>query len=798
MGIAENLGDGGNVAVVRKKSKKGAGAAGAGAKKKSFGLSFGDDVEEENAAAPAIKTSLDSRRLRRPDATAVSAPPETLDQASISTLAASRPTYNAEYLASLKASTATRPPTEHSGATTGLAGEGYDALTQSKFATYVPAESETSIPTTSHIASIKEKRRALQASGVSSSAAEYISLDVARPVVPGLHGESRLVREEDELGEGDDDVAEYTGANERVALGRKARRRAEESRRRGIEEMILDAEEDGEEDEEMRVWEEEQARRGGEHGRREEGRMGWEPLPIPEQQEVISVQAVMDRLNGQLGKYQDEEKELAKNLEKLDIERKGLSEQEEHVRAEVERVEGKKEWFDSFKEYIDDLASFLDVKYPILEKIEKDNLSIQSERSSMIRKRRFQDMSDCVAHFTNAEVAVVPPKLKKRKVSPTNGVSNGDDASSSSSESDGADDDKMEVDELGRERREKDTRPDSLARQNRRIAKQKRLEAFRSQGGTEEEGFWSDNELPSGDSRDLVSAGEDIQSRLAEVFEDVKAKEFRDPDYEKGVRGKFEEWRARFGEDYDRAWGDLGLAGVWEFWVRWEMGGWNVFDVEELRKTSNNLDAYKWQESLLRYSHGGTKENDEIISTVLKTIIIPKLLLFAREVYDPHSLRATKRAINVVDEVASGLLQADIEAQTLTMEFLLQFSKEVAALQFLVLPHARLISSPSILLDPSRFSSRIVLLRSSLKLATNALLWKRHARNLRLPVDVEELGGVGRGMNLQQLLGKELLEKVVAPVLEAAWDSGGREVWNASKSRFEGVMVPKRILDLGA
>lgn len=79
----------------------------------------------------------------------------------------------------------------------------------------------------------------------------------------GPHPDSRLVREEDELGEGDDglcpllsdvlwsllcwpadhtpEFAEYTSARERIALGKKATRKAAVDRRETMKELIADA-----------------------------------------------------------------------------------------------------------------------------------------------------------------------------------------------------------------------------------------------------------------------------------------------------------------------------------------------------------------------------------------------------------------------------------------------------------------------------------------------------------------------------------------------------------------------------
>lgn len=63
---------------------------------------------------------------------------------------------------------------------------------------------ETAIPSTSAITAAKEKRDRLRKSGTSGD--DYISLSITKRVdySQGPHPESRLVREDDEVGEGDD------------------------------------------------------------------------------------------------------------------------------------------------------------------------------------------------------------------------------------------------------------------------------------------------------------------------------------------------------------------------------------------------------------------------------------------------------------------------------------------------------------------------------------------------------------------------------------------------------------------
>ncbi|KAJ7771793.1 nineteen complex-related protein 2-domain-containing protein [Mycena metata] len=63
----------------------------------------------------------------------------------------------------------------------------------------------------------------------------------------GPHPESRLMREEDELGEGDHQFVEYTSAQERIAVGKKSRKVQASKRKDAMKEMIADAEETNEE-----------------------------------------------------------------------------------------------------------------------------------------------------------------------------------------------------------------------------------------------------------------------------------------------------------------------------------------------------------------------------------------------------------------------------------------------------------------------------------------------------------------------------------------------------------------------
>jgi len=91
---------------------------------------------------------------------------------------------------------------------------------------------------------------------------DYISLSLTKrdDEYLGPHPESRLMREDDDLGEGDDDFAEYTSAKTRIALGKRAKKAEADKVREEMQDLIADAEDV---DEETQEWEQAQFRRSG-------------------------------------------------------------------------------------------------------------------------------------------------------------------------------------------------------------------------------------------------------------------------------------------------------------------------------------------------------------------------------------------------------------------------------------------------------------------------------------------------------------------------------------------------------
>lgn len=160
-------------------------------------------------------------------------PPSNLDQASISSHTNRGPVYDAAYLNELKASTPSSRPrlpegdTRNDGTpihsvvedsameildTIGTGNRLHIPVFRILLCTNVPFlpfidTGVAAIPSQSAVLAAKEKRERMRATGPSiSHADEYISLSLTTRVgeYQGPHPESRLMREDDDLGEGDD------------------------------------------------------------------------------------------------------------------------------------------------------------------------------------------------------------------------------------------------------------------------------------------------------------------------------------------------------------------------------------------------------------------------------------------------------------------------------------------------------------------------------------------------------------------------------------------------------------------
>lgn len=489
-----------------------------------------------------------------------------------------RTVYSKEHLSQLAASTQSTPSK-------------FDELTMSKYSQAALAnEQPEEIPTTNAIAAAKMKRELARKVGHTAGEDDgFISLDVG---FSSKGGESRFVREEDE-GEGDQFTQDFTGENEIVALGKKARQKSAKDRKAGIGELIDEAEEEDERDDEAMEWENAQIRRAGNRVvLMETSNQARQYKPAPSKHCVFmpsswlteqhclqypqrhlcqlsqrSSLALKLLSNHYKTRNKQTKRSSSKVKEKFQIlirkrqsSAQKLSESAQNSNGSLRLQIGSKMWLLSWMQRcarlmrassLGSMRTFVG-QFPLLESIERDNLSIQRERLSIITRRRYEDDADDLSLFTGASVSAdLVPVAPDQNTDPAlreyeNAVKND---------------------------------PNSAIRSARRSDRSMRLGAERNARQVED-GYTTEDVLSPFDAMDLNTAVTTMQSNLDKLFDDVQVDIWREA--ELGVGPRFLEWLSKYRDEYEKSYAGLSMIGVWEFWARVELSIWNPFAVSLL------------------------------------------------------------------------------------------------------------------------------------------------------------------------------------------------------------------------
>lgn len=193
--------------------------------------------------------------------------------------------------------------------------------------------------------------------------------------------------------------------------------------------------------------------------------------------------------------------------------------------------------------------------------------------------------------------------------------------------------------------------------------------------------------------------------------------------------------------------------------------------------------------------HIVSNEDDHVVNAAVATIIMPRLRKIALEAYDPFSRSMTSKALHVVEEISyciettnprfqvSGLIGVKAETknlikaflcilQHLIQAFLYRFQTAIHNFQQLIRQAGSAIAHPEISIDMESIQARQRFLQRQLKLLTTGVKWRRYAKNIVLT----QSSGPGAGAPFEACLVGELVDRCMLPVIEAAWDTGGKEV----------------------
>ncbi|KAE9393867.1 hypothetical protein BT96DRAFT_967114 [Gymnopus androsaceus JB14] len=595
----------------------------------------------------------------------------------------------------------------------------------------IAGEPDTLIHTESSVKQAKERRERLRKTGVSSSE-DYISLSVTRRAEDqGPHPESRLVREEDELGEGEDEYAEYTSAQERIALGKKSRKVEATKRREMMQDLITEA---ADEDEESTEWEHEQLRRGGHlksdaSSSKAKVKQMYKPAPIPPAAAIPTLGPAIARLTQKMAQLTASHASNTSSLNTHAQEREQVDAREKELRTLVERAEEKRAWFSSFSDWVESVAAFLDEKYPLLEKLEEEHVSLLQERHELVNKRRLQDMEDDLSTFMGP-LPVVQEDVPK------------------------------EFDEFGRAVRREDPIASRRERQGHHSI---RYQQYReAQGKTvDDDGYWTDSNLPLPDEAAYQDAVASIATRTHDILADVKSKEFLDP-----AKGRWGMWRGRYEDTYVAAFGGLGVVSAWEFWARLELVGWDCI------QDPKSLDSFRWYHGLHEFCRPGDPNDEgrelgpegDLVSSMVSTAIIPRLSKIVEYgALDVYSSSHIRRVVDLAEEFQASVSEVDqgtLKLQIFFKAVIMCFTNAVSDHESLLAKFTSTAGSRSAsAFDPEAIPARKRFLARQVKLVTNLMRWRRCTG---------ELFGVG------QLITR-IVDGCMLDVADDGWDVGGEE-----------------------
>lgn len=191
--------------------------------------------------------------------------------------------------------------------------------------------------------------------------------------------------------------------------------------------------------------------------------------------------------------------ESNRNLADQSSHLKSLETQESDLRLQVESTSRRFEFFSAFQSYVeDDLVPFLDAKMPLLEKLEKRNAEIQTERKHILAHRRMTAHACELAGWTRRPVLNDYHALRKE-------------------EQQQHQQDDMEI-----------MQPQTFVSP---------MEAAPVAVTLSEQ-----------EMSDLQAASQALEMEQSSLLADVQAEEFRDP--VKGPAAQFKRWREAFPEEY--------------------------------------------------------------------------------------------------------------------------------------------------------------------------------------------------------------------------------------------------------
>lgn len=629
----------------------------------------------------------------------------------------------------------------------------------------------------------------------------------------GPHPHSGLQREEDDLGSGEDEHAEFTGATERIPLGRDAERRRKQEQRRQMRSLIAEAtgapdeeediaivvrepprraaptapsgaatmtihepvpmetdtvlvrDEDPEEREEQEAWERAQLRRMDMPGmrveREERAPSPHRAAPVPLTAPVPTPTSCLARLQAQITSLDARATEEQEHRDATQRALDALEHDEAALKRSVEAAEAKSAWFAELDAFVETFAAFLDVKMPLLDTLEHNALGLLVDRKVSRQRARSLALEDALALFHGVSDATL-------------WLPHGDDESRPiNADGDG-------------------TSPVRTARR----------------------ALWdavpdtSDQRLAPAERQLFLAGRSELAEDVARLLRDTHAPEFRSPLaaddtgawHPRSLAARFQAWRTAYPAEYDLAWGGLALANAWEFFARYELVQWDPLwctnrtpgETEVcLQGPRAGLEGFAFEHEITAYVDADPRDaqkarggDSEASATLVSNAVVPRLVAVAEQAYDVWSEIETASALVLVEQVSYLIDPTGWRFQSLVRAFLAPFAAHVELLAT-ALRAPR--TAPGAPMHPDVPAARAFVAREVTTLALNLGRWGMYYHGPQaLPWSASERGAY-------DTLADRLLGEVLWPIAVDAGAWGGREAAQGLVARFPLHVLPSDV-----
>ncbi|XP_067849290.1 PAX3- and PAX7-binding protein 1 [Heptranchias perlo] len=333
----------------------------------------------------------------------------------------------------------------------------------------------------------------------------------------------------------------------------------------------------------------------------------------------VTIDLVKKRLKDRLDSMKEVHKTNQQRLDKLHQDLENSSKTIERLEG-ITDDSGRYRFFQEMRGYVRDLLECFNEKVPLVNDLESAMHQLLKQRATRFVQRRQDDIKDESSEYSShSSKTVMAPSL----------------------------------DSFGRDRAlyQENAKQRRIAEREARRARRRLAREQAGKMAEHHEGLSSDDEETSTDITSFNIENDRIVNESRKVFEDV-LDDFCTLDC---IKTRFEVWRQMYYTHYKDAYIGLCLPKLLNPLIRLQLIKWNPFE-----PNCRDFESMLWFESLLFYGceEGQDPQMDDVdtylLPAIVEKVVLPKLTGLAEKVWDPLSSSQTSRLVKLILKLVEG------------------------------------------------------------------------------------------------------------------------------------------------